>query len=99
MRKIYKEKRELILRELKHHSKIHVGSTEAGLHIILEIEEGQDEKKLCLRAREKGILIHGILCYAIGSYTGKPALVMGFAGLEKEKIKEGLQVLKKIVRE
>lgn len=99
MRKIYKEKRELILRELKHHSKIHAGSTEAGLHIILEIEEGQDEKKLCLRAREQGILIHGISRYAIGSYTGKPALVMGFAGLEKEKIKEGLQVLKKIVRE
>lgn len=96
MRKIYKEKREIILQELNDTPNITLTGINAGLNVVLLYHGKQKEEDLCHIAQKKGVLIYGMQRYFIGKEKRKPSFVLRFAGLSKEKIQKGIKILKEV---
>ncbi|MBQ7840048.1 MAG: PLP-dependent aminotransferase family protein [Lachnospiraceae bacterium] len=108
MRKIYKEKHDFLLDGLKPFLKDFTLSGEhAGLHILLTDKRGRNEALLREAAAEAGVRVYGISEAMVETenveseqeterVSDLPAVVMlGFGGLTKEEISEGLSLLKK----
>lgn len=99
MRKIYKEKHDLLLDELKpFQEKYRISGEYAGLHILLTARQICDEKNLLEAASEAGVRIYGIEGSKLSSLEERNAtLLLGYAGLKKGEIREGISRLKSIL--
>ena len=100
-RKRYREKHDLLLSELRPFLKAFTLSGEhAGLHLLLHCKDrDMTEDKLLLRAAEHGVRVYGLSDFLIGeepvtAYGKRATLLLGYGGLEKEEIKEGMAKLK-----
>ncbi len=72
-----------------------VSGIEAGLHLLLKIQNGMDEKILVQKARENGVRVYGLSNYY--SSPEKPpeaTLVLGYAGLSEDAIAEAVKRLR-----
>lgn len=97
MRTIYKAKHDIMLNELKTWKNVSISGENAGVHIILEINNRMTEKELVKRAAEEGIKVYPLSDYYIGEIGDKiPRIIMGYSKLSGEKIAEGLRILKKV---
>ena len=100
MRKIYREKHDLLLNELKDMEEIFQVSGEgAGLHILLDDKKGRKEKELLEVAAAAGVKAYGLSEAYIGeAVPGRKEnmVILGYAALSKEQIYEGAQMLKKV---
>ena len=100
MRAIYKSKHDLLLGELKGMEPYFDMEGEfAGLHILLRDKQGQKERWLVDKAREVGVGVYGLSGYFIGKAPADdqkfPAatVVLGYARLSEEQIREGVKRL------
>lgn len=103
MRKVYKEKQELLLEEIKPLLRDFILSGEnAGLHILLTDKRGRSERALREAAMKEGVRVYGISeAFVEEKEEGDrmPATVMiGFGGLSKEQIRAGAELLRKAWR-
>ena len=98
MRKVYKEKHDRLLEELRPLTKdFRISGENAGLHVLLTDRRGRGEEELVRRAREAGVRVYGISEAMVepGEAKGGPATVLlGFGGLTKEEISGGIALLK-----
>lgn len=101
MRKVYKEKHELLLEELKPFLKnFSLTGENAGLHVLLTDKRGRSEAELKEAAARAGVRVYGISEALVEKKDdwdcGKaPATVLlGFGGLTAEQIKSGMALLK-----
>ena len=91
MRKLYKEKHDILLEELKPLLKKYRLSGEyAGLHVLLTSREHVEEETLLRRAEEKRVRLGP-------SLEQEATLLIGYAGLEKEEIREGIGRLREVL--
>ncbi len=67
---------------------------DAGLHFLFSIE-GRSEKELIAKARQAGIPLRGLSAYSVRAPEPQ-ALVLGFAGLLDEELKEAVRSLREI---
>lgn len=95
MRKLYQEKRAILLEtlqsELGRHVKIR--GENSGLHILLDVYSPFSEKELIEKAKEHGVRIYPASVF----YTKQPpttTVLIGFAGASKDNIREGIKKLK-----
>lgn len=92
MRKIYRDKHDFLLEQIKGLEKDFVISGEnAGLHLLLTSRYGIPEKELLEKAKENGIRLYGI------SGTEHPyrnTVLLGYGALGKEEIEQGIALLK-----
>ncbi|MBQ3665383.1 MAG: PLP-dependent aminotransferase family protein [Lachnospiraceae bacterium] len=97
MRAVYRNKHDLILSLLKEcNGKISISGENSGLHIILTVNNQMSEEKLIAKAKEEGIIIHGISQYYIDKKNvAKSTVLIGFAGLSQEEIKTGIAKIRK----
>jgi GntR family transcriptional regulator/MocR family aminotransferase len=127
-RKLYREKHDLLLQELKPFlRKFKITGEHAGLHLLLTCRNGKDlpklsERELIRKAAEVGVKVYGLSdsyveqelsCNAenhSGSDensrsgnqfvtvfgSGLPTVMLGYGGLKKEEITEGIQKLKQV---
>lgn len=100
MRKVYKEKHELLLEELKPFLKdFSLSGENAGLHVLLSDKRGRSEDALKAAAAQAGVRVYGISEAQVEPQEGtgqetRPATVMlGFGGLSGEQIKKGMKLL------
>lgn len=96
MRKIYREKHDLLLGELKTiEGDFRISGENAGLHLLLRSKKGCNEKELVEAAALAGVRVYGLS----ESCVGEPApdnstVILGYAALGKEQIIEGMKLLK-----
>ena len=90
MRKIYSKKRQLLMDMLNERKDITIRGADAGLHVVLEYPKTYSEEYIIKKAKEKKIKVYGL-----GSYGTKreiPSILLGFATLSDEKLKEGIKL-------
>ena len=94
MRKIYSKKRQLLMDMLSKRKDITIRGADAGLHVVLEYPKTYSEEYIIKKAKEKKIKVYGL-----GSYGTKreiPSILLGFATLSDEKLKEGIKLFLEI---
>ena len=94
MRKIYSKKRQLLIDMLSERKDITIRGADAGLHLVLEYPKTYSEEEIIKKAKEKKIKDYGL-----GSYGTKreiPSILLGFATLSEEKLKEGIKLFLEI---
>jgi len=98
MRKIYREKHDLMLLRLKRFEKsFHIMGDYSGLHFLIECRDGRSEKELIEEAEKAKVKVYGMSAYDVfGQGIGKAALLLGFADLTKDEIVKGLDLLEKV---
>jgi GntR family transcriptional regulator/MocR family aminotransferase len=97
MRNIYKGKREALvtaIRSLLPFAQIF--GANAGLHLILKVNNGMSEEELITSARKNGIRVYGISQYYFDNAPAnrQPLLLLGFAALKLSEITEAVGLLK-----
>ena len=97
MRKCYKDKHDYLL-ELLEPFKKHFSITgeNAGLHLLLTAKEEVSEDTLIKKAMQHGVKVYGLSeSYVNGGKEGqKGTVLLGYGGLTKQEIEEGVIALK-----
>ncbi len=99
-RKIYKEKHDLLLECLKPFLKdFGLAGENAGLHVLLTSKKGMPEQELLERAAGQGVKVYAMSDAYLGTEEEKRpethTVILGYAGMTLEEIKEGIERLKK----
>ena len=94
MRKIYSKKRQLLMDMLNERKDITIRGADAGLHIVLEYPKTYSEEYIIKKAKEKKIKVYGLGSY--GTKKETPSILLGFATLSDEKLKEGIKLFLEI---
>lgn len=96
MRNVYKHKREVLVDEfLKVGNLVEILGADAGLHLVLKVNNGMSEEKLILSALEKGVKVYGISKYYIrndGNIESK--VILGFASMTEQELIKAAGILK-----
>lgn len=95
MRKVYKEKHDMLLEELKPFLSDFVLTGEnAGLHVLLADKRGRSEAALKEAAAGVGVRVYGLSEALVEPADTSPATVLlGFGGLTLEEIRRGIGLL------
>lgn len=94
-RALYKSRHDLLLDGLKPMSDILTVSGEhAGVHLLLTFRNGMTEGELVERAAKEDIRVYGLSDYRIRE-TGKekPTILLGYANLTEEQIRDAVKIL------
>lgn len=99
-RKIYREKHDLLLQELKPFlKKFQITGEDAGLHLLLSLQDGSaSEQELVWRAKENGVRVYAFSDAQVAerAETGNPTVILGYGGLSEEQILGGIAKLKQV---
>jgi GntR family transcriptional regulator/MocR family aminotransferase len=98
MRTIYKKKRDTLVKAINDlNCNFQILGADAGLHLLLRIPNGMSEEELIQSALLYGVKTYGISKYYIDdSYREEPpTLLLGYATMTEDKIKEAVRYLKK----
>lgn len=102
MRKIYRDKHDLLLGELKGmEEQFRILGANAGLHLLLQDERGRSEEVLVRQAAEAGVKVYGLSEFCmenIPPYWNGNMVILGYASLSREQIREGVGLLKQVWR-
>ena len=99
MRRLYKNKHDWILRWVKEEmSEIcSCFGEHAGIHLLLRFHNGISEDEAVERAKSAGIRVYGLSEFFVQEKKETEAVVLiGYATLTEEEIKEALQILSRI---
>lgn len=99
MRRLYKSKHDWILRWVKEEmSEIcSCFGEHAGIHLLLRFHNGISEDEAVERAKSAGIRVYGLSEFFVQEKKETEAVVLiGYATLTEEEIKEALQILSRI---
>lgn len=94
MRKIYSKKRQLLIDMLSERKDITIRGADAGLHLVLEYPKYYNEEDIVKKAKEKKIKVYGLSSY--GTKREIPSILLGFATLSDEKLRDGIKLLLEI---
>lgn len=103
MRTIYGRKHEILLGELKQLSGIcQITGEHAGVHLLLTFENGRSEEELIRQAAAQRVKVYPLSEYTIGESSSlksrKPTVILGYATLTEEELKEAVGRLVKAWR-
>lgn len=99
MRRIYKKKRELLIENLSKKNKVlDISGADSGLHIVVEFETDKTDEEILEKAKEKGIKIQSLSeFFNDKNSTSKSKFLLGFGGLSKDDLEEGVNELLRII--
>jgi GntR family transcriptional regulator/MocR family aminotransferase len=96
-RKIYKEKRELLVATLRDLiPSVQILGSSAGLHVTLQIDNEMDEATLVGAAADQGVKVYGVSQYYFEDDPPqhRPTVLLGFATMRKADIADAVRSLK-----
>ncbi len=99
MRAVYKRRHEFLLEKLKTCSWCQaVRGEHSGLHLLAELPPHCSETELIQQCKEKGVRVYGLSEYCVDKKTEKESgvLILGFGGMEEERIAAGLEKITEI---
>lgn len=95
MKRYYKEKRDLMLAYISElFSDYEICGAEGGLHLCLKLASKLSEETVLNEALRKGL---ALTPYTANNEKGKLTLILGFANIRKEDMKDGLLLLKELL--
>src|SRR5262249_49202992 len=65
----------------------------AGLHLMIELDAGLDERALVAAAARRSVRVYGAGAYRANPRQGPPALIVGYGGIGETEIPEGVRQL------
>lgn len=73
-----------------------LSGADAGLHMLLQVDNGMTEGELTARAREQGVAVHPLSAYYLTPppQGAPPTLVMGYARLSAAELHGAFQRLR-----
>jgi GntR family transcriptional regulator/MocR family aminotransferase len=93
MRRIYRARRDLLMRAIARHlPEAAPRGIAAGLHVTLHLPKGADEAALCRRAARRGVAIDGMAKYRL-SPGGPPALLLGYGRASESSLRAAVRIL------
>lgn len=101
MRGIYKMKHDTLMNALKVFPKsCRIKGENAGVHLLLELPKGFDEKWFVEEAAKRGIKVSGLLqsCFEERKEPLSPTLILGYAVLKEEDIPQAVKILYDLYR-
>lgn len=95
MRTIYKKKRELLVESIKKmRCPVQILGADAGLHLLLRVDNSMTEDRLIASAREAGVKVYGISgYYSRTRQDGTPHILLGYASLAEGEIARAVEIL------
>lgn len=99
MRKLYGEKRNVLLNELKKlKGKIRLNGENAGHHMAIKLLNGLSEKEMVEFAEKAGVRVYPISKYFVKNIPEKykSTVLIGYAELSEKKIVEGTNLLREV---
>lgn len=108
MRKIYKNKHDLLIQNLKiFGNKIEIEGENAGLHLVLHLKTNKSEKEIIEIAGKNNIKLYGLSEHYIRiseskldkSQSNLPTLLLGYANIPEDEIQPGITALYEVLKE
>ena len=99
MRRRYRRRRDALLAAVA--SELPGAAVEgiaAGLHAVVRLPDGSDERATVLAARERGIALDGLAAFRVAGAPGPAALVLGYANLSEDAIARAVAELARALR-
>ncbi len=99
MRKLYGEKRNVLLNELKQlGGKIKINGENAGHYFALKLLNGLTEEEMIRLAEAEGVKVYPISKYFVNEVPPKymSTVLIGYAELSEKEITEGIGILKRV---
>ena len=97
MRYIYKEKHDLLIKEIKKlNSDIQIYGHGAGAHIIVRFPVS-DQKEFQKKLRQKGVMIYPLSWYYIEGKPLKEEYILGFTRMKKEDMIKGIEIIGEVL--
>lgn len=93
MRLLYKRKVQRVTETLAQYDNITYEGDQAGLHLTVTIQTGQDEKTLMQAAEHANIRITPLSTYGTFPKPYDPTFIIGFAAIEERQINKAIQQL------
>ena len=93
---INKKKHDVLILAINHSmkDKVTIHGNNAGLHILLEVKNGMEEKELIRRAESAGVRVYPVSVYWKSPENYKNNMVLiGFSSLSEAEIMEGIRLL------
>jgi len=98
MRKVYRKRREVLIRSLTtHFGDVDILGHAAGMHLVVRFKQVSFGEELLERIKQAGVLVYPVEQFALhkGAYTN--SIVLGYGGLTTELIKEGVKRMKAVM--
>lgn len=103
MRRIYKAKHDLFLSLLKKESWVQkIYGDYAGMHLLVEVKTQKSAARIVDQAKANGVRAYDLEEYRIFGTKrreGAPTLLLGYGALEEDAMREGISILRRVVRE
>ncbi len=100
-RAMYKGRHDVLLQALKPilaTGRCQLGGEHAGVHILLEFQDGTPEETLINQAEQVGVKIYGMSRFYMNRKENyKATIILGYANLSEDEIKEAVNLLKKVL--
>jgi GntR family transcriptional regulator/MocR family aminotransferase len=99
LRKEYRGRRKALVEALERHlpGQAHYSKAEAGLHVMVYLPTGVDERALAAACAAAGVGVYPGGPYHLGRPPG-PSILLGYSGLSEAAIREGIARLAEAVR-
>ncbi len=96
MRKVYRDKHDLLLKSLEvFEGKFEISGENAGLHILMTSKCGEREDVLIGKAAEQAVKVYGLSESCIGTEKDSSTVILGYGGLTETEITDGVKKLAK----
>jgi GntR family transcriptional regulator/MocR family aminotransferase len=95
MRNIYKNRISAIKEGLAGKN-ISIKGENIGLHLVLEFDKSVNTAEIVKKAAEKSVHITDINSYYVNGKAEKPAVVLGYTGMDSNNIREAIELLNEI---
>jgi GntR family transcriptional regulator/MocR family aminotransferase len=76
---------------------LRIGGVAAGLHLMLDLPAGIDERAVIAEADAQSIRVFGAARYRARSRDGPPALVLGYGCVSDSLIRDGIEQLARVI--
>ena len=73
-----------------------ISGENAGVHLLLHFADGRTEQELIGTAAAHGIRVYGLSDYVVGEKQKEAVILLGYANMPEEKIREACAILEKI---
>ena len=99
MRAVYKNRHDVLLEGLKEIPGIEISGENAGVHLLVCFQNGRTEGEACALAKKAGIQVYGLSGYYVREKEETNTVILGYANLKEEAIREAVGLLKDVWRE
>ena len=96
MRAVYKSRHDVLLDGLKEIPDIEVSGENAGVHLLIRFRNGKTEAEACAQAKQTGIHVYGLSDYYVREKEETHTVILGYANLKEEAIREAVGLLKDV---